>query len=794
MKRLAFALAASVAIAFCEPSSPEFYFGHRMGADRTLLDWERVVSYFFDLSSNSDRVLVRDLGKTTEGRPYIVAIISAPENLRQLDRYRKIQEKLADPRATTPAEAEKLIGDGKTIVMITCSIHSTEVASTATAVEFAYKLATEDTPKHREILKNTILLLVPSQNPDGVDLVTRWYRSTLGTKYEGTSPPELYQKYVGHDNNRDWYIFSQAESRLAAGALQNVWHPHIVYDIHQQGANASRMFVPPWLDPVDPNIDPIIAQQCNAVGSTMAADLTAAGKKGVAINAMYDFWTPARHYQAYHGGLRILSESASARLATPITVKAEEISSAALGYNPRERAWNHLEPWQGGIWRQRDIVDYQLIAIESLLYQAATRREDFLRAFWRVGLNAVNRTSPHAFVVSANQLDPGSTKKLLETLAYGLVEIDRASTAFTAGGKQYPAGSHIIRMQQPYSSYAKTLLERQRYPDLRLYPGGPPRRPYDVTAQTLPLLMGVSVDTIREPFEAKTARADRFDSPANPTAAGDVNSWRTANTAWKDSVPVFRNPDTGEFRIGSGSAGFQRLKQPRVGLYKSFVPSMDEGWTRWLLEQFGFAYTSVRNPEILKGGLRASYDVLVIPDQAPAVLDAGYKEGAMPPGLTGGLGESGAESLNRFANQGGTVVFLNDSVDWALDHLGLELKNVLRGLPSREFYSPGSLLNVRLNTKHPLALGMPAEIAIWSEGSPAFDASPAAGRMVARYPNEKVLASGWLLGEKYLAGKSALADIPVGSGRIILFGMRPQYRAQSYQTFKMFFNSLVLAE
>ena len=233
-------------------------------------------------------------------------------------------------------------------MLITCSIHSTEVASTSTAVEFAYKILTDDKPKFKAIRDNVIIILAPSINPDGVDIVTRWYRKTLGTPYEGTSPPELYHKYVGHDDNRDWYMFSQAESRAVVGGLQNVWHPQIVYDVHQQGPFASRLFVPPWMDPIDPNVDPIISQLSNSVGMNMAADLTAAGKKGVAVNAMYDFWTPARHYQSYHGGLRILTESASAKLATPLEVKPEDIQSNALGYNPRERSWNYLEPWMGG--------------------------------------------------------------------------------------------------------------------------------------------------------------------------------------------------------------------------------------------------------------------------------------------------------------------------------------------------------------------------------------------------------------------------------------------------------------
>src|SRR4051794_8280225 len=302
-----------------------------MGADRELVPWNKVVSYFSALPAASDRIRVDVLGTTVGGRPFIAATIANPDTLRNLDRYRDIQARLADPRRTTDSEAESLIAQGKTVVLVTCSIHSTEVASTMSGIEFTYKLLTEDRPKLRAILDNTIFILVPSLNPDGIDIVREWYLKTLGTLWEGRSPPELYHKYVGHDNNRDWYIFSQPETRMTVSKLHNVWHPQIVYDVHQQGAYASRIFVPPWLDPIDPNVDPIIAQLSNGIGSTMASDLTAAGKKGVAVNALYDFWTPARHYQSYHAGIRILSESASARLATPITVRPDDINRNALG-------------------------------------------------------------------------------------------------------------------------------------------------------------------------------------------------------------------------------------------------------------------------------------------------------------------------------------------------------------------------------------------------------------------------------------------------------------------------------
>ena len=278
----------------------------------------------------SDKIRVEELGKTAEGRPFIAATISSAATLRNLDHYREIQAQAGRSAAHHARRSGRLITEGKTVVVITCSIHATEVASTHSAIQFVYNLLTQDTPKFRAILDNVIIVLVPSQNPDGVDIVTRWYRKTLGTPYEGTAPPELYQKYVGHDNNRDWYIFSQPETRLTV-SLQNAWHPQIVYDVHQQGSYASRMFVPPWLNPIDPNVDATLAQEGNYLGLGVAADLTAAGKKGVVTNALYDFWAPARQYMAYHAGIRILSEAASASLASPLTVRPDQIQTTRPG-------------------------------------------------------------------------------------------------------------------------------------------------------------------------------------------------------------------------------------------------------------------------------------------------------------------------------------------------------------------------------------------------------------------------------------------------------------------------------
>lgn len=776
-----------------QPPAPEKHFGHEMGADRTVLDWKSVVAYFQLLEKHSPRVKYLEYGRSTEGRPMIAAVISAPDTLANLDQHLEIQRRLADPRTTAPEEAARLVAQGKTVVLITCSVHATEIASTHTAVKLAHRLATAQDPRTLRILGNVILVLAPSINPDGLDLVTAWYRRTLGTPFEGTNPPELYQKYVGHDNNRDWYFFTQAENRAVVEKLHNVFRPQIVYDVHQMGMFGARMFVPPWMDPIEPNIDPLIAQLCNMTGMNMAADLTAAGRKGILVNAMYDYWTPARHYQSYHGGLRILSESASVRIATPVDIDPARISSRGAGYSPRESSWNHLEPWTGGRWTLRDIVTDQLIAMESLLDTAALRREMFLRGFHDILRRAVARPSPYAFVIPPAQADGGAARRLLETMDFAMVEVERASAPFSADGKEFPAGTYVIRMQQPYSSFAKTLLERQQYPDLRQYPGGPPKRPYDVTAHTLPLLLGVRVETISAPFEAKLERTREFRFPARPLAASDSDSWRAVTRGWREQRPVYRSPRSGDFAIGARpSDEFQPLKEPRVAVYKPFVPSMDEGWTRWILEHFGWRYSSVGNAAIRAGRLRERFDVIVFADMSANVIENGHSRGSMPEEFTGGLGAEGAAALKEFLAAGGRLIFFNRSGEYAVRHLGIEARNAVSGVSSSEFYCPGSLLNVRLEGSSPLARGLPSEFTVWNEASPVWESQNGAAAAVLRYAPQDVLASGWLLGEKHLAGKPALLDISAGPGRAVLFGFRPQYRGQSWLALKLFFNALVL--
>jgi hypothetical protein len=749
--------------------APEDVLGFRPGDDRKLASWASVVEYFKRLDEASDRVKFEELGRTTMGAPFVMATISAPENLRRLDEFKEIQRQLADPRylgTDADRKARQLIARGKTIVLITCGIHSTEVGSYLSSMLIAHRLASSTEPEIQDILRNCIILLVPSLNPDGVDIVKNWYDKTLGTPYEGTDPPELYHKYTGHDDNRDWYAFTQVETRLTVDKIHNVWHPQIVNDIHQQGAFGSRLFLPPYMQPVEPNVPKQIVEGYTELGGAISVEMRAAGFKGITWDSTYDAWSPSRAYSHYHGGVRILSETASAKLATPMTVKFDELGKRE-GYDARTASPNFPDVWPGGEWHLRDITNYMRSAAFSLLKHAAQNRERWLTRFYEIGKEAVRPGKDgevSAYTIPRLRYsDHYATDDLLNILHRGGVEIYNSSGFTTKDGIVIKDGDYLIPLAQPYGAFAKALLERQHYPDLR-NGEGQPIAPYDVTAHTLPLLMGVTATPIKS---------------ALPTAV----KFRKAK------IPSFI------FAISYSTDTFQRPK-PRLALYKSHVPAIDEGWTRQLLENHGLKYSSLEDQEIHAGNLRAKFDVIVIPDQSPRATFKGYSSGSMPPALTGGLGLEGSRALREFVEKGGTLICLNRASDFAIEQLKLPVRDITEGLKRTEFYVPGSILRTELDTSHPIAPSKvnPDSIA-WVEESPVFELSEAKEvarvRVIARYPaTSDPLLSGWLLGGERIKGKAALVEVTLGKGRIYLFGFRPQYRGQSLATYPLFFNAI----
>ena len=762
LRRLSAALILSVlasgsAAAQTVPT-PRSHFGFDVGEHRKLADWDQLTSYFEKVARASSRVKLDTLGSSTRGRPFVMLTITSPENQGRLEELRAIQKKLADPRTTDgQAELTRLLEQGKTVVLMTHGIHATEVGGSQMAARLVHRLASSNEPDVLEILANVILLDIPSLNPDGLQWVVDWYNRWVGTRYEGAPLPWLYHYYTGHDNNRDWYAFTQVETQLTVRKAHNVWHPQIVHDIHQMGAHGARIFFPPFIDPYEQNVDPALISGINQLGTYMAAELTARGMKGVVIHDRYDAFTPARAYQHYHGGVRILSESASARVATPVTVSWDDLR-AGPGLDATVPAWNFPWPWGGGEWGLPDIVDYMEAGAFALLKNAAKNRRYWLENFYQVNLRAVEGWDrwPRAWVIPAGQANRAGLAYVLRILTTGAVEVHRAEQPFRAGGRSFPAGSYVIPMRQPFASFAQTMLEVQRYPDLREYPGGPPIRPYDVTAHTLGLLMDVEYFPVPDPITVPLS------------APVEIPSW--------------------EFRLPEALRG---AEAPRIGIYRSWQEPMAAGWTRWMFDQHGLAYDTVRDARLRQGDLQEAYDVILFQSQSPTSIRGGFREGTVPPEYAGGIGDAGIRALRAFVRNGGRIVAVEEASDFIIETFDLGISNAVERLPSESFFIPGSIVRVELREDHPVNRGKGGHTPAWFwQSSRAFDVHDPQIEVVARFSGGNPLLSGWLLGPEHLAGRPAVVEARVGEGSVMLFGFQPDYRGQSVTTWPLLLNAL----
>jgi hypothetical protein len=838
-------------------TSPEEFLGHKVGADRKLADYDQILAYFKKLDEESAKIKVLTIGETVLKKPMILAVITAEENMANLDKYRSIAKRLRDARDLDAEEARQLAKEGKVILYITCSQHATEIGASQMSLEFAYNLVTGKTPFDADkALNDVIVLLSPHINPDGHQMVTEWFRKYVGTKYEGGSMPWLYHHYAGHDNNRDWFMFNLPETRAVTKVLYHDWIPQIHIDEHQMGSTGARLFIPPFMNPPVPTVHPLVWRGVALCGSNMAFDLQKEGYKGVVYDRSFTgWWIGACDDTSWlHNSIGLLSEMASVRTATPIYIDPTEVSESYV-----EKRMQFPDPWPGGWWRLRDIVDYELVLSMSLVKTAHLHKEDFLFNFYKMckdGIEKRAEAQPFAFVIPKIQRDYPTTLRMLGILQMGGVEVHQANADFTAAGKSYPAGSYVVLLSQPYRPYAQALLEKQKYPDLREYPGGPPVPPYDNAGWTLPLQMGVNCQQIDYPFKADLTKLEEITyptiTPPQATAPYIVLDSKK-NAAYsvvfallKEKAEVYRTKEhlhkdkihacTGSFIVKNTPQVQKSLQgllekwhveafaldsvedipkspinNPRIGLYQSWRSNMDEGWTRFVFDDFGIPFTTMRNKDFKgtkkeKIDLKVKYDVIVFANEdvdmikngkpSPTSRWARYFRGMnIPPEYEGGIGKEGVDALKTFVEKGGILVTLNSASGLIFKDFDAPVSNALERVDRTKFFCPTSLLKIKVDNSSPIGYGMPKEAAAMFSRSLALSTRVPSGEwdrtVVASYPNEDILLSGWLLGEDQIARKAAVVDVKHKKGHIVLIGFRCQHRAQSHGTYKFLLNALL---
>ena len=808
---------------------------------------------------------MRELGRSTNDNPFVVVEIGAPETLKSLDRFKALERRLYfQGGAPTAAERDEIFAHGKAVIAVTCSVHAPEVGATQMAMELVHRLAADSSPQVKKILDNVILLLVPSLNPDGQIMITDWFNRNLGTPYEASPIPYLYHPYAGHDNNRDMYMFTQKESQLTAKLLWHDWYPAVWLDAHQMGSSGARIFVMPASDPINPNVHPLIYRWNGILGQSQAAALEAAGKDGIIYNSTYtNFWQGAMAWSGWwHNQIGLLTEVASARIAAPIEQHravpgggrppaggggdrtsderagtAGGVLNAPTDITPRTE---YPRPWMGGRWTLRDIVDYELIATMALLDTVADRREALLRHIYEVNRSTVEageKGNPAALLIpAATQHDPREAVHLVEKLQLAGVDVYRAGAAFQSEGRKYAAGTFVVPLSQVFARYAKDILEKQTYPEVRRSPGAPPEPPYDVSAWSLGMLLGVEHAVARASVDSaarleKLTGAPRLEGRVSGDGGRFVFDYRGPDTAralnllltqgaratmepagaraarvavtnvtrkqMEAAAAAFGLDARSEVASGAGTAALD-IRPPRIGLYQPFGGgNMDEGWTRWVLEQYGFGYTTLHNAQLRSGELADTLDAIILPDQPPAQIINGSTGPGIRPEFRGGIGTEGVDTLQRFVESGGTLVTLGAASGLAIENFTLPVRDLKRGLTRDQHFGPGTILRIEVDTTHPVGYGMAAKSYGFYNNSPFFAlaegfASQHAA-VIARYPTSEVVASGWLRGEELMRGRAAVVSVDMNPGRIVLFGLRPQHRGQTHATFPMLFNSLYVA-
>ena len=831
--------------------TPEDFLGFKPGADYRLATYEEAMGYWERLAGQTKRMELFDMGTTPMGRPMKYAVISSEENMARLEEYKEISRNISLVRGVDEAAAARLAERGKAVVWVDGGLHASECAPAQAMIQLAYELVTGDDPETSRIRENVIALLV-FPNPDGMTLLADWYHPNVGTPYEVSPMPWVYNKYVGHDNNRDAFYANLIETRNTMRVQYHEWFPTVLLNHHQTAPFPARIWIPPFAEPTNADIHPLIWRAQNLIGSAMGLAHDAAAQPGAISRIAFDGYYPGYMTAITdgHNCPSILTEIALYRYATPRFYSVDEFPSAYQDLTPGRF---YPTPWEGGWWRLGDAVAYAITASKAVLDVSARYREEFLLNKYRMGKDAIDaglQEKPHGWIISTEQHDPSAPADMLNRLILLGTEVYQTEEAFTHAEESYPQGTYVIPASQAFGPFVKAMLQRQRYPDLRESPhlwqnmvgtpvkGEEPLRPYDAAGWTLPIQFGVDYVEMEQPLNVAMKLVAEVPAPSGSLEGMNTHvlfrhqdnrsleavnrildmggrvSWTLEETtvdgegypkgtfiAEAGSVGAGKLAEianeTGVRMTAASNAGVktQELRPWRLGLYKAWVPSADEGWMRLLFDEGGFPYRSVTNTDIKAGGLREAFDVIVLPDQAASAIVDGHRRGTVPAEYAGGITADGVANLRRFVEAGGTLICNNSSSTLAIENFNLPVRNLLQGVPPTEFYIAGSILRMDYDTDHPVAFGMPERGVAFFSRAMVFELLAGRDRsmrpaVIARYPNEPLLLSGWSFGEEKIRGKASVVDVPLGRGRVVMFGFNVINRLQTPSVLKLFFNAI----
>lgn len=836
--------------------SPRDVLGHDVGEPKKLDYYEDILKYYKALAAKTGRVKIVETGLTEEGRPTVVVLISSEANIANLDQNRKNLARLADPRGLSDEEAHKIIAETKPIYMALGGLHSAETGPPEMLMELSYRLTTEDSPLVKQIRDNVIVAINPASDPDGRDRYTDWYyRNKIDDTDDLDSVPgaPYWGKYIFHDNNRDINYSGLSARNLLKFYLD--WHPPVIHDLHE---SVPFLYIYSGQPPQNPNVDPITYSELPWFSNFEMTQLTKYGMPGVWNFGYVDAWSPG--YVAFmssnHNGLVRFYETFGNGGATTELRHVRPVEGPGQDYHNQDqtrREWFRPNPpYKTVEWSMRDNTNFMETGLLTALQTASSFPQQLLENFYRKSLNSVTagRTeAPYAFVIPGDQPDMTRAAFVVNILRMQGIEVGRTSGPITVKEGTFPAGSFIVKRDQPYGRLAKVLLEKQDYPDPKL-------RTYDDSGWTLGLMAHVKVVASADPkaLQADAPLVDRFDPPGTTPDAGapayavlDHGSVNLAKLRWQlKDVPIRvaeQGFKAGERMVPAGSfivdgAAYGRLKAavaplgltavalnakpdvptheaalPRVAIYSTWGSTQNVGWVRYTFDQFGTPYDLLFKDDVKKGGLKAKYDVIVVPSQGRSsknfVFDIplrwkplAYEKSARfkylgdygaSPDIRGGMGLQGVEELRRFAADGGTLITLGDSSAVPAD-FGIT-PDVEVSRPSGAFYAPGPIVQARiLAPANPIfyGYGETSQPVRWASSALFSVPSRDRGQVLMEFPGgPKSVLSGLMAGAEEIKNRPAILDVPVGQGQVLMFATNPVYRWQNLGEFRMLYNALI---